>query len=112
MSTIKQMEKMMKQHFYQISEEQKKAILQSPESLKHYMFEYINQKDSNVIIDFIEEFFHYDVMDETEYGVTKDEAFLEAYRQFMEDEIYKTDSVDVVDDMVEELYSRLICSIH
>lgn len=110
MTTIKEMEQVIKKQFMVLSGSEKRLILTSKEALVEYMFTRINDVNPGLIREFIEEYFHYEVMDAAD-GLTKDEALTEAHLQFMEDEIYKTDSVDFIDELIEELYEELTSNI-
>lgn len=110
MTTTKKMEQVIKKEFMSLSGGERRLVLASKEALVEYMFIRINQINPALIREFIEEYFHYEIMDAAD-GLTKDEALTEGHLQFMEDEIYKTDSIDFMDELIDELYEELASTI-
>ena len=88
MSTIKEMKAYMENRFNKLSIEKQKEVIDSPESLKRYLFHYLQEDNPSLIISFLDEFFHYDIKDEMDIDMTYDEGLMEAYTQFIRDELY------------------------
>ena len=109
MSTIQEIKKTFMKHFNEVSIEKQKEVTDSPQSLKRYLFRYLNEVNPSLIMSFLDEFFHYDIRDEIEIDKTYDEGLMEAYSQFIDGELYLSEELECVDDMIEELYASLIC---